>query len=272
MSGITIDRDQGLSIYGGDAEQYFREVDRSIEEILAHEQVAKHGHHDQKSHGSWATGGPTGEGTAGDATATLAEYDARTMTDWASWTQTWTGEQKWAADRYQAGGYMPINQTLRGNKLDPSTTSSLQGRPAEQYIKAIDSLLQQAPLLPHEVVVYRRIAYDPDEPGWSDRNFFDAVGKPGTSFGDRGFTSTTADPGHARLMMSSARDVGLAARLMVIHVPAGTKAAYLGMDREGGAFSSESELLLPRGGRFVVRSADATTSVVDYEPPQGYRR
>ena len=269
MSGVTIDRETGLSIYGGDAERYFAELDRSIEEMLV--QVEKHGDHDQSTHGNWATGGSTGDGAPSGTTANLAEYDARTMTDWASWTQTWTGTQKWAADRYQAGGYMPINQTLRG-RLDPGAVGSLQGRSAEQYIKAIDSLLEQAPPLPHEAVVYRRIAYDPDEPGWSDRNFFDAAGKPGTSFRDNGFTSTTADPGHARLMMSSARDVGLAARLMVVHVPAGTKAAYLGMDREGGAFSSESELLLPRGGRFVIRSADATTSVVDYEPPQGYRK
>jgi hypothetical protein len=189
------------------------------------------------------------------------------MTDWKSWAKKWTPDQRYAIERYQAGGYAPINRTLRGMATDESQVqvSDYGPEPVQHYIDQIDTVIRSAPPLTNAVTVYRRVYYDPKERGADDKTFYNALGRPGTQIIDRGFTSTAAE----RLQRTepSTGPGAFRERALEIHVPAGTRAPYIG-EFGNPAFKDEREVLLPRGGTFIVRSApDAHHSVLDYIPP-----
>lgn len=140
-----------------------------------------------------------------------------------------------------SGDYSLVNTILRGDY----TASAKRTEYANKIISDLDSLIAKAPKLEESITTFR---------GISDKNVAEKLLslKPGDSFVDKAFTSTSLKESTAEHF---ARGNGV---IVEIVNPAGTKGIFpLGLRTQVDAnmamrASAEQEFLLPRGTKFYV--------------------
>lgn len=140
-----------------------------------------------------------------------------------------TGPEITSIHNYQGSGYSAINAALRKlhqaggdpSKIDSSTRT---------HIKRIDAAMKKW-TVPHDITVSRKIG---------NASWLPAESIVGEKITEHGYSST-----------SFSQDVWSGNVKMWIHVPKGMNAIMMN-GIKGSVHSSEKELLLPRGTRFVV--------------------
>ena len=167
-----------------------------------------------------------------------------TSSGYPTWDDLSEGQQS-ALTEYQTSGYQRINPYLRGSRKISDNES------IDKQIKDLDSLIETTPGLDKTTTLYR---------GINGQIATDVLSlKPGDSFTDKAFSSTSADYDLASNFASGASvfDEGHISGVMLnITAPKGTKA--LDVDR---LFDEpfESEFILPRNTKFVVEKVQAKT-------------
>jgi hypothetical protein len=144
--------------------------------------------------------------------------------------------------------YRAINNQLRNSG---STEDSLKDIKVSDHIKNIDSVLSKHTTM-KPATVWRGLA------GLSNThevpNQLNAM-KPGDTFHDKGFVSTTVEPytadSFSRTYHKNPNDITKMERHFAkIHIPKGSKALYLNSHKRDLGIGYEHEVLLPRGSKF----------------------
>jgi hypothetical protein len=210
------------------------------------EDVQKHGSHDQKTHGNWASGNyddlAQWYSDEMKVFGTMKERDAYFENMLKSQREEGFTEEKYpeflrAIKEYESALGYSLNDALR----DPQVSE----KSFEDTIKSLDKAIETAPPLREEVIAYRGIK-------GNGLNFFETL-KVGDVFEDKGYVSTTIDAGVAQQFgTSGSMYQGLAMRMKL---PAGSKGIFptgYKQHTEASWDSGESELLLPRDSKFKV--------------------
>jgi hypothetical protein len=212
------------------------------------EDVQKHGSHDQKTHGNWASGNyddlAQWYSDEMKVFATMKERDDYFAELLSSQRQEGFTEENYpqfvgAIREYESRLGYDLNEALR----DPLISKSRY----QNTIDSLDKAIQTAPPLSEEVIAYRGIK-------GNGLNFFETL-KVGDVFEDKAYVSTTVDAGVAQQFGSSGSMYqGLAMRMKL---PAGSKgifpSGYKDLAREDWERNTdEAEFLLPRGSKFKV--------------------
>lgn len=166
--------------------------------------------------GRWTSGGASGKGSEG------IEFDEVMSEHYSGWAGRLSKDEAYSLKRYQGAGYGKINRDLRNETYRDDER-------VKKDVENIDNAINKSPGVPENVVVYRGISAE-DDPGF----------EVGSTFVDRGYTSTSFDDGVA----SEFGDV-----VIRVMVPAGAPAIYMDAFND----SDEFELLLPRNTEFTVR-------------------
>lgn len=160
---------------------------------------------------------------------------------YGEWKSGLNTNQDKAIRFYQSPGFALMNGQLRGLRKDQIQASvSFNDNDLARAAKASKDLkgaIKKAPPLTEPVTVYR---------GFSAEQFGDL--KPGQTFADKGFSSTS--------LTDDVASVGAAKKQATaeIHLPAGTKAAA----------GSAKELILPPGSKFKVVGVSKRKGVPHY--------
>ncbi len=252
-SKLVYEREDNEIVYGyvirPDGKQY---PTKPVESILARgywetsEEVTKHGEHDQKTHGSWATGSSLPEGI-GYTESEVVYHDYYGSTP----------EQGPYVEDYTMNAYGPINTYLRTNKWEENNESGIQKSDVAEYRSALDGAISRTEA-PRDMLLYR---------GTSGVDKFDTL-KEGDVFTDKGYVSTTTKPDQLWSFMSTATGGRYDSRpvekgyVLQINVPEGSKVLsvnkyFKGVSAQYGpteAIREENEHILPRGTKFRVDS------------------
>lgn len=127
--------------------------------------VFKHGSHDQKTHGNWATGN-FDEETEGEDAQNLY-YDKYGLTFLGEGRKDpepvgISRQEISSLDRYTGDGYKSINAMLRGQKMEPGYLDNADERRQinEERIADLDKLIEESPNLFGDKNLYRIFAED----------------------------------------------------------------------------------------------------------------
>jgi hypothetical protein len=211
--------------------------------------VSKHGEHDQKTHGNWASGNydDLSKWYSDEMTgvfATMKERDDYFAELLLSQRKEGFTEENYpqfvgAIREYESRLGYDLNEALR----DPLISKSRY----QNTIDSLDKAIETAPPLSEEVIAYRGIK-------GNGLNFFETL-KVGDVFEDKGYVSTTVDAGVAQQFgTSGSMYQGLAMRM---RLPAGSKGIFPSGYKDPGREdweknADEAEFLLPRGSKFKV--------------------
>jgi hypothetical protein len=209
--------------------------------------VKKHGEHNQKTHGSWASGNYesladwlTAEEKVFASDEEREEYFKGILFSQREkgFTELAHPEFSGAISNYEGRLGYDMNEALR----DPQISEDGY----KPTIDALDKAMEIAPPLSEEVVAYRGVK-------GNGLDFFDRL-KVGDTWEDKGFTSTTIDPAIARRFGGEQPYYdGIIFRMKL---PAGTKGIFPSGYHEPmygwEADTSEAEFLMPRGSKFKV--------------------
>ena len=198
----------------------------------------KHGSHDQKTHGSWATG-ELHEGTGYLESDAHPKYDFNT--DEGTYLEAYCGPYS-----------NDINDFLRTGRSGENNL----GEEVFDYIDALDSIISQTKT-PREMALYRGVGGD----GYST---FAAM-KVGDTYIDKGYVSTTPNPEQSWEFLP-ANDGGYKGTVLEITVPKGNpvlsvKKYFNGVSPRYAPAQSildENEHILPRGLKFKVTGIGET--------------
>jgi len=210
--------------------------------------VLKHGSHDQKTHGNWASGNydDLAQWYADEMKvfSTMKERDAYFEEMLLSQRKEGFTEEKYPEFRRAIGEYeSAIGYSLNDALRDPQVSESA----FKDTIEFLDRAIETAPPLREEVIAYRGVK-------GNGLNFFEKLAV-GDVFEDKGYVSTTIDAGVAQQFgTSGSMYQGLAMR---IKLPAGSKGIFPSGYKDQSAENwdrntSEAEFLLPRGSKFRV--------------------
>ncbi len=142
---------------------------------------------------------------------------------------------------YKTSLYQDVNKFLRGQTDKPS-------KDTKKIIDGLDKVMEKS-VLPSDTTVFRGTR------GLDLKNL-----KPGASFEDNAFSSTSLDPNTANNFM------GQDDYMMKIDLPKGSKGALVPSTTDSaGNKSSEFEVLLPRGTKYKIKSIDPKTKMVTVE-------
>jgi hypothetical protein len=211
------------------------------------EPVQKHGSHDQKTHGNWASGDYENLSDwykdESKVFASETEREVYFMEKLFSqrlkgFTELNNPEFTQAISFYQSAGGYHMNEALR----DPQISD-------DGYKGTIDSLdkaIETAPALSEELVAYRGVK-------GNGLDFFDKL-KVGDTWEDKGYTSTTIDAGVAQQFGGQQPYYdGLVFRMKL---PAGTKGIFpAGYHEPLNGWTpdtTEAEFLMGRNSKFKV--------------------
>jgi hypothetical protein len=240
----------GYSIYRyGRAEVVLFNADKlTVNKADIGEAVRKHGSHDQKTHGNWASGNydDLAQWYADEMKvfSTMKERDAYFEEMLLSQRKEGFTEEKYPEFRRAIGEYeSALGYSLNDALRDPQVSESA----FKDTIEFLDRAIETAPPLREEVIAYRGVK-------GNGLNFFEKL-TVGDVFEDKGYVSTTIDAGVAQQFgTSGSMYQGLAMR---IKLPAGSKgifpSGYKDQSEENwDRNASEAEFLLPRGSKFKV--------------------
>jgi hypothetical protein len=209
--------------------------------------VQKHGEHDQKTHGNWASGNyeSLADWLTAEEKVFASDEEKQEYLKGLLFSQRLKGftelahpEFSGAISTYEGSRGKDMNEALR----DPQISEDGY----KPTIDALDKAMEIAPPLSEEVVAYRGVK-------GNGLDFFDRL-KVGDTWEDKGFTSTTIDPAIAeRFGGSQPYYDGIIFR---IKLPAGTKGIFPSGYHEPmygwEPDTSEAEFLMPRGSKFKV--------------------
>jgi hypothetical protein len=202
------------------------------------EDVLKHGNHDQKTHGSWATG-ELHEGSGYKDSDEHPKYDYDTMD--GTYLEAYCGPYS-----------NDINGFLRtGEYGDYDLEEEMP-----DYLDAMDNLISQTET-PREMALYRGI-------GGEGYDTFAGM-KVGDVYTDKGYVSTTPNPDQLWEFLP-ANNGGYKGTVLEITVPKGTQLLSVKKYFEGVSKSfapadsilDENEHILPRGLKFKVTGIGET--------------
>jgi hypothetical protein len=207
--------------------------------------VAKHGTHDQKTHGNWASGNY--ENLADWFKDEVKVFESETEKEVyfmdklfsqriKGFTEAAYPEFSAVISRYESAAGYRINEALR----DPLISDDAY----QPTIDALDKAMDIAPPLSEELVAYRGVK-------GNGLDFF-TTKKVGDTWEDKGYTSTTIDAGVAQQFASSYSE-GLVFRMKL---PAGSKGIFPAGYHEPlngwTPSTTEAEFLIPRGSKFKI--------------------
>jgi hypothetical protein len=209
------------------------------------EEVLKHGEHDQKTHGNWASGNydNLADWFKDEVKVFESETDKELYFMEKLFSQRIKGftemahpEFSGAISRYQSQLGFEINEALRDPQISDEGYKSTTD--------LLDKAMNIAPPLSEELVAYRGV-------NGNGLKFFQNL-KVGDTYEDKAYTSTTIDAGVAQ-QFGKTDDDGLVFRMKL---PAGTKGIFPSGYHEpmyGWTPSmTEAEFLMPRGSKFRV--------------------
>ena len=204
--------------------------------------VEKHGSHDQKTHGSWATGNYENLGdwikeelSVFSSDADREKYIEETINSQrvSAYDNT---KYSGAVETYEGKIGYDINEALR----DPQISDDGYMNTVTKLDEAIDAIEP----ISQEVIAYRGVK-------GNGLDFFEKM-KTGETYTDKGFTSTTIDPYVAKQFGGvSGYYEGI---IFKYKLPAGTKGIFPSnfTDKSIGRDTSEAEFLLPRNSKFKI--------------------
>ena len=207
------------------------------------EDVLKHGTHDQKTHGSWAT-------------------ETEVVTDLIAWGNAEMAKLGSDSDKELYFMDRILSQRVKDSPFEPAVYSyqSMLGytmnealrdplisiKAVETTIAGLDGAIEYAPTLNTPITVYRGVK-------GNALDFFEEL-KVGDVYSDKGFSSTSLDPkiGARFANAESGYYQGIVFRMKL---PAGTKGVFTAsVTGIYSQFSREAEFLLPRDSRFRILS------------------
>jgi hypothetical protein len=228
---------------GADLGMTFHNLFNDIPFIRDEEEVAKHGDHDQSSHGAWATGEVVND-IEEWAKSESSKFSSETEQEIYLLERTMSqakglmdGKYKGAVNAYQTATGYTINEALR----DPQIS---QGQ-VQPYIDGLDNAIKDATPTSEDMTVYRGIK-------GNGLDFFESL-KSGDVFQDKGFVSTTLDPKTVtKFSVQGGMYQGIVMRMQI---PAGSKGLFpMSVTGMGQASSREAEFILPRESKFKILS------------------
>jgi hypothetical protein len=203
--------------------------------------VAKHGEHDQKTHGNWATGSEVVTDLVAWRDSEIAKLGSDTDRE-LSFMDTILRHRvvgsmfTRAVDTYQSMLGYTINEALRDPVISTDGVATT--------IALLDGAIEYAPPLDSPITVYRGVK-------GNGLDFFEAL-KVGDVYSDKGFSSTSLDPAMGAKFANAESGMyqGIVLRMKL---PAGTQgvfpASVTGIESQ---FSREAEFLLPRDSKFKI--------------------
>ena len=220
-------------------------------EIIRANKVIKHGEHDQKKHGNWASGNYENfEEWFKDEIKVFASYGERmsylkeTLSSQRikGFTEAAYPEFSGAISTYESSWGDNLNEALRDPQISEDGYKST--------IDSLDKAMSIAPPLSEELIVYRGVKGE-------GLNFFTSK-QVGDVYEDKGYTSTSIDAGVAgnfaqKFGYADPKNDGLVFRM---RIPAGSKGIFPSGYHESlyGIIpdTSEAEFLMPRGSKFKI--------------------
>jgi hypothetical protein len=209
------------------------------------EKMEKHGEHDQKTHGNWASGNyeNLADWFKDEVKVFASETDKEVYFMEKLFSQRLKGFTELAhpefsvhISRYESRIGYDLNEALRDDLISKDSYDLM--------IKGLDKAIETAPALSEELVAYRGVK-------GNGLKFFETL-KVGDTYQDKAYTSTTIDAGVAQQFGSSSYD-GLVFRMQL---PAGTKGIFPSGYHEPAygwtPSMTEAEFLLPRDSKFRV--------------------
>ena len=211
------------------------------------EKMEKHGEHDQKTHGNWASGNY--ENLADWYKDELKVFESKTDQELylmeklfsqrlKGFTEAAYPEFSGPISRYESRIGYDLNEALRDDLISKDSYDLM--------IKGLDKAIETAPALSEELVAYRGVK-------GNGLKFFETL-KVGDVYEDKAYTSTTIDAGVAQQFggVQPYYD-GLVFRMKL---PAGTKGIFPAGYHEPmygwTPSTTEAEFLLPRNAKFKV--------------------
>jgi len=205
--------------------------------------VAKHGEHDQKTHGNWATGSETVTDLKAWSDAEVAKLGSDSdkeiyFMDRILSQRVKDSPFKQAVSTYQSLLGYTMNEALRDPLISTDNVATI--------IASLDGAIEYAPPLNTPITVYRGVK-------GNGLDFFESK-RVGDVYTDKGFSSTSLDPKIAAKFANSESSYyqGLVFRMKL---PVGTKGVFpssvTGIESQ---FSREAEYLLPRDSKFRILS------------------
>lgn len=204
--------------------------------------IEKHGSHDQKTHGSWATGNYENlndwikEELSVFASDEEREKYIENTIDSQHISAYDNTKYSGAVETYEGRTGYDLNEALR----DPQISDDGYMGTIQKLDEAIDAIEP----IKEELIAYRGVK-------GNGLDFFSKL-KVGDTYEDKGFTSTTIDP-HVAKQFGGQQPYydGL---VFKYKLPAGTKGIFPGAftDKSTGRDTSEAEFLLPRNSKFKV--------------------
>jgi len=206
------------------------------------EDVMKHGTHDQKTHGSWATGNYENlsdwikeELSVFSSDADREKYIEETINSQrvSAYDNT---KYSGAVETYEGKIGYDINEALRDPQISDDGFMNT--------VTKLDDAIDAVEPISQEVIAYRGVK-------GNGLDFFETM-KTGDTYTDKGFTSTTIDPYVAKQFGGvSGYYEGIIFRYKL---PAGTKGIFPSnfTDKSIGRDTSEAEFLLPRNSKFKI--------------------
>lgn len=204
--------------------------------------IEKHGSHDQKTHGNWATGNYEN----------LSDWIKEELSVFASDEE----REKYIQDTIESQHISAYNNTKFsgavetyegriGYELNEALRDPLIGD--DEFtgtIKKLDEAIDAIEPIKEELIAYRGVK-------GNGLDFFNKL-KVGDIYEDKGFTSTTIDPYVAKQF--GGQQPYYEGLVFKYKLPAGTKGIFPGAftDKSIGRDTSEAEFLLPRGSKFKV--------------------
>ena len=223
------------------------------------EDFLKHGEHDQKTHGNWASGNyeNLADWFKDEVKVFASKTDQEVYFMEKLFSQRLKGftemahpEFSAAISLYEGSGSYEMNEALRDPQI---SDDGYMGT-----VNSLDKAIETAPALSEELIAYRGV-------NGKGLKFFETL-KVGDTYEDKAYTSTTIDAGVAQQFGRTYTD-GLVFRMKL---PAGTKGIFPAGYHEPmygwTPSTTEAEFLMPRNSKFTVVAQRGKVWDVEYKP------
>ena len=178
------------------------------------------------------------------------DHDAWSERVFADWYKSLSKDEAHALRGYKENDYDAINKDLRSGSLSERSSKS---------VKHLDSAIAKSSL-PEDVQVFRGFSLPKDMMS-KNGDYSHLIGR---SLSDQAYNSVSTRPKVAKTFMNGSHDGTV---MLKMTLPKGSKAASmnkgLGSDLD---YTDESELLLPRGTQYVVKSVFSVKNLKNRPP------
>lgn len=181
---------------------------------------------------------------------TEKDHDAWSERVFADWYKSLSADEAHALRGYKENDYEDINKQLRNGLLSKRSA---------KFVQHLDSAIAKSSL-PEDVQVFRGFSMPKDMMS-ENGDYSHLIGR---SLSDKAYNSVSTRPKVAKTFLNGSHDGTV---MLKMTLPKGSKAASmnkgLGSDLE---YTDESELLLPRGTQYVVKSVFSVKNIKNRPP------